>query len=68
VPLRDQTGQETDRAVIELDPVLQVSKVVVKHDAVIIYDAAGKEALEITHPSYPGAGLALDIADHVATV
>lgn len=45
---------------------VEVSKVVVEHDKVTLYEG-DDAAFTITRPSYPGAGLAVDVAAWVTT-
>lgn len=43
---------------------VDVRRIVVEHDLITMYDDEGRETLMVDHPSHPGAGLGLEIAEH----
>ena len=44
---------------------LRVSTIRIRHGEVALFDEEGRESLLIQRGSYPGAGLSVDLADHV---
>lgn len=66
-PLFDQTGRQAESQSVEFTSGVEIRSAVAKHDEILLIDGEGRLALRIDHPSYPGAGLSLEIADHVRT-
>jgi hypothetical protein len=65
MPLRDQDGSPTNSVEVEIPDGVTIVRVVVRHDEISFYDTLGREALLAQRHHYPGAGLALQLADHV---
>lgn len=63
----DGAGVETtklgDEEVLKLD--LHVSAIRIRHGEVSLFDEQGRESVLIARGSYPGAGMDVNLADHV---
>ena len=46
---------------------LTVSTIRVRHDEVSLFDEQGRESVLITRGTYPGAGMCVELGDHVET-
>lgn len=64
--LRDHNGVERDEIALALPDGLDVRRIVVRHAAVSFFDSEGRESVLVDRPTHPGAGLSVQIADHVA--
>lgn len=51
--------------VLKLD--LRVTEIRVRHGEVGLFDEQGRESVLIQRGTYPGAGMSVNIADHVET-
>jgi hypothetical protein len=65
MPLRDQDGSPTNSVEVAIPEGVTITHIVVRHEEVRFYDDDGREALLVQRHHYPGAGLALQMADHV---
>lgn len=66
-PLVDGEGRQREEIEITVLSTLEVRRIVVRHAEVSLFDADGRESVLIQRPTHPGAGLSLDLADHVET-
>lgn len=62
-----RTGEPAKQVVIEIPKGLEIRSIAVRHDEVSFVDALGREAVLVSRPTHPGAGLAVDLAEHVET-
>lgn len=46
---------------------LTVTRIRVRHGEVMLFDEQGRESVLITRGIYPGAGMCVELADHVET-
>ncbi|HEY2201929.1 MAG TPA: hypothetical protein VGH56_08570 [Solirubrobacteraceae bacterium] len=65
MPLRDQDGSPTNSVGVVIPDGVTIVRIEVRHAQISFYDAEGREALLVQRHEYPGAGLALQLADHV---
>ena len=63
----NQTREPAERAEVQFAEILPVASIALAHSVAVLYDADGREAIIITRGSYPGAGLSVEIAEHVKT-
>jgi len=66
-PTYDEQGRPATSRIVRFGPPLQITHVVVTHNAVSFFDT-DVQVLQVARPTYPGAGLALDLDESVPLV
>jgi len=63
VPLYDQEGRQTNENRVQV--LADVRTIVVRHTEVEFLDDAGKTLVKVDRPTYPGAGLGVEVDDEI---